>query len=134
AQAEQKAGLELPFARLIASRVCEALVHAHSVSPGSSSGGGGVIHAAISPDSIRIGLGGEVKLEDYGFMPASWSQRSVSKNERLCFLCPEQMSGATNSATTDLYTFALVLYEHVPVRRLDGHAPRAQRLQELLNC
>ncbi|HLT30469.1 MAG TPA: PEGA domain-containing protein [Myxococcaceae bacterium] len=133
ALAKKKERLELPFALLIASRVCEALVHAHSVSPGSSSAGGGVIHAAISPDTIRIGLGGEVKLEDYGFMPASWSQRSVTKNERLGFLSPEQMSGATISAATDLYALGLVLYELVSGRRLYGPAPRALRLQELLD-
>src|SRR5690606_35543192 len=105
----------------------EALVHAHGAS------GDGVVHAAVSPDTIRIGLEGAVKLEDFGFMPAIWTQRSVSKNERLGFLSPEQMAGSPLTPATDLYALGLVLYELVMGRRLYGPAPRALRLQELLD-
>jgi serine/threonine protein kinase len=101
----------------IATRVAEALTHAHTKTftlVGKQYCG--IIHRDLKPANIMISKHGEVKLTDFGIArPTQTSLHTVEGNiaGTMHYLSPEQMNGGDVDNRSDIYSFGTILYEMV---------------------
>jgi len=111
------AKLELRDKLTLFLRVCDAVSYAHRNL---------VVHRDIKPSNILVDAAGEPKLLDFGIariLDAATDQTRTQ--ERLLtpdYASPEQVRGAAQTTTTDVYSLGAVLYEI-----LAGQAPRSDR-------
>ncbi|SRR5579884_1415698 len=81
----------------------------------------GIVHHRVNPVKILIGRDGSVKLTGFG-MPLVNVQ----------YYSPEQAEGKIGSATTDVYSLGLVMYEMLTGRLpFDGDTPVAIAMQHI---
>ncbi len=88
-------------------QLCAALEYAH---------GEGVIHRDLKPANVMLDSRGRVKLADFGIAAVvsdSMSRVSVrsSTGGTLAYMSPQQLAGHRPTATDDLYTLGVTLYE-----------------------
>ena len=102
--------------------ICRALYHAHKLNVtlyGQSYTG--IIHRDLKPANIMISKSGHIKLTDFGISrPDSISlhtKETTTVVGTLPYLAPEQVTGATISYKTDLYSMGITLYELVTGKR-----------------
>jgi len=90
--------------------ICQALAAAHS---------SGYIHGHLSPHDILLGRDGQVKVSDFQVMESPVT-RQPEEHPRspysARYLSPEQLMGRRPSATSDVYTIGVILYEMVAGR------------------
>jgi len=107
----------LPLAELlpIARNVAEALDFAHSQDPP-------ILHRDIKPSNVMVTPGGVGKVLDFGIArelkDSMTRMTGKDTSGTLLYMSPEQFTGSTPSAASDIYSFAAMLYEC-----LCGHAP-----------
>jgi hypothetical protein len=95
----------------VIAEVCRGLAYAH----GKSREGKplGIVHRDISPQNILLSEQGEVKVADFGIAKAlgkrDRTQAGVIKG-KLDFMSPEQATGATLDARSDVFSVGTVLY------------------------
>ncbi|TFV78284.1 serine/threonine protein kinase [Blastococcus sp. CT_GayMR19] len=84
----------------------------------------GVVHRDVKPGNVLLGVGGEVKITDFGI---AWSASSVplTKTGQVIgtaqYLSPEQASGGKAGPASDVYALGAVAYECLAGRRVfDG--------------
>jgi serine/threonine-protein kinase len=90
----------------IGGQICDALEAAHEA---------GVVHRDIKPDNILLARSGSVKVCDFGIARLQQAAQvhvtgpaaTVGTSE---YMAPEQATGATVDARTDLYALGCVLY------------------------
>lgn len=74
----------------------------------------GIVHRDLSPQNILLSHSGEVKIADFGIALArnriTVSEVGVLKGKRR-YMSPEQLAGKPLDARSDLYSFALMVYE-----------------------
>ena len=95
--------------------VVAALAHAHALR-GDDGACLGITHRDVSPSNIMIGAAGSVKLLDFGIAKATASitddtMRLGTRSGKLGYLAPEQASGGTIDARSDLFALGLVMRE-----------------------
>ena len=104
----------------VAAEVAAGLEHAHTKTdvvgrPLS------IVHRDVSPQNILLGLGGEVKLIDFGIakaaMRAGQTQAGVIKG-KFHYMSPEQARGEAVDGRSDLFSVGVVLYELLTGRAL----------------
>ena len=103
--------LDLSQAVNYISQVAGALAYAHDH---------GVIHRDIKPANIMITPYGLVKLMDFGIASASRDSRLTKTGTAvgsLFYMSPEQITGLTPDARSDLYSLGVTFYEMVTGRR-----------------
>jgi len=97
----------------VVSEVAGALSFAHE---------NGVIHRDIKPGNILIGLGGQVKVADFGIARALGSNIDEALTEigsvmgTATYLSPEQAQGAQPDPRSDIYSLGVMMYELVAGR------------------
>jgi serine/threonine protein kinase len=95
----------------VAGEVCRALSYAHAKTREGRPLG--IVHRDVTPHNVLISEQGEVKLTDFGIAKA------MNKRERtgagiikgkLAFMSPEQASGGSLDARSDLFSVGTMLY------------------------
>jgi eukaryotic-like serine/threonine-protein kinase len=98
--------LPIGQAAAIAAATCDALAAAHAV---------GAIHRDIKPANIMLATTGTVKVVDFGIARLQMAgQATLTANSQVVgtslYMAPEQATGATADARSDLYALGCVLY------------------------
>lgn len=90
----------------IGAQVCQALSVAH---------GQDIIHRDIKPQNIMMQPDGNIKVMDFGIARAknSLKSKTASVLGTAHYISPEQAQGKELSATSDIYSLGIVLYEAV---------------------
>jgi eukaryotic-like serine/threonine-protein kinase len=97
----------------VISEVAAALSFAHE---------NGVIHRDVKPGNILIGLGGQVKVADFGIARALGANVEEALTEigsvmgTATYLSPEQAQGAQPDPRSDIYSLGVMMYELVTGR------------------
>ncbi len=88
----------------IGSQVCRALSVAHKLD---------IIHRDIKPQNIMVQPDGNVKVMDFGIARAKNSVRTQTSSVlgTAHYISPEQAQGKDLTATSDIYSLGIVLYE-----------------------
>ena len=108
---------KLPLAEIlpIARNVADALDFAHSQNPP-------ILHRDIKPSNVMVGPQGVGKVLDFGIArelkDSMTRMTGKDTSGTLLYMSPEQFTGSTPTAASDVYSFAAMLYEC-----LCGHAP-----------
>ena len=135
AEAIPSGGLPVLQAVRLAQQIAAALGKAH---------GAGIIHRDLKPANIMLTEDGEAKVLDFGlaklvdFGPVSGTAVTATSNSGInatqlgvvlgtaAYMSPEQASGMTVDARSDIFSFGLVLYEMLSGERaFPGRTPLA---------
>jgi non-specific serine/threonine protein kinase len=112
--------LEIQTAVRLSSQVAEALAAAHAH---------GVIHGDIKPENIVVLADGRTKLLDFGIarrLPTATLEETSTGplppadsawKGTLPYMAPEQLAGESPTASSDLYSLGVVLYEIISGQR-----------------
>ena len=101
-------------AALLASRIAEALDHAHAQ---------GVIHRDIKPANILVDRSGDPHISDFGLARQAEEQVTVTLEGQLigtpAYMSPEQAAGRHDAVDrrSDIYSLGVVLYEMITGER-----------------
>jgi tRNA A-37 threonylcarbamoyl transferase component Bud32 len=94
------------------AEVCRALSYAH----GRTRADGlpmGIVHRDVSPQNVLLSEQGEVKLTDFGIAKALTKRDRTATGVvkgKVAFMSPEQASGQSIDARSDLFSFGTMLY------------------------
>ena len=108
---------KLPLAKIlpVARNVADALDFAHSQNPP-------ILHRDIKPSNVMVTPNGVGKVLDFGIArelkDSMTRMTGKDTSGTLLYMSPEQFTGSTPTAASDIYSFAAMLYEC-----LCGHAP-----------
>ena len=122
---EQKGAIPGRKAADVGAQVCSALSVAH---------GYDIIHRDIKPHNIMVQPDGSVKVMDFGIARAgnSTMTQTGSVLGTAHYVSPEQAQGKPLSATSDLYSLGVVLYESATGELpFDGDTPVAVALKQV---
>jgi serine/threonine-protein kinase len=101
----ERGALGVPLALSIMEPVLAALAAAHQA---------GLVHRDVKPENVLIGVGGTVKVADFGLVRAVASVGTTSSSVILgtvAYLSPEQVTTGTATARGDVYSAGILLYE-----------------------
>ena len=123
---QERGRLNAPLACQITIRILSALEHAHK---------NGIIHRDIKPQNILVHEDGHVKVADFGIARIADSA-TLTRGDNVMgsvhYFSPEQARGEGATATSDIYSTGVVLYEMLTGRvPFDGDNPVAVAMQHL---
>jgi len=123
------------LAAFITAEVCRGLDYAHRRSD-ESGRPLGVVHRDVTPENVLISHDGEVKLTDFGISMA----RGLGTPEdgegvvvgKAAYLAPEQLTGTSGDARTDVFSTGILLWEMLVGRPLFRRAGQRETIDAVL--
>ncbi len=119
----------------LATQICNGLEALHA-RPGPSSGAEAVLHLALHPGSVRVGIEGRVQLGGYGLFrsPVANAQSEFGKGSlKLEYMAPEQTHpDQALGPPADLFALGALLYEMLmgkPMFRAESNLQTIQRVR-----
>lgn len=114
--------LSLRLRLWIAAEVAKALDYAHRVR-GEDGKPLSIVHRDVSPQNVLLGFEGEVKVADFGIARADEPGLGRGEDPRIlrgkyAYMSPEQARGEPLDRRSDIFSFGILLYELVTLRRL----------------
>ena len=111
--------LPLGASAYVTAMVADALAYAHALE-GPDGEPLGLVHRDVSTVNVMVTFDGAVKLVDFGIARSKLSSLRTAPGivkGKLDYLSPEQCTGGTVDAQTDIYSLGVVLYELITGRR-----------------
>jgi eukaryotic-like serine/threonine-protein kinase len=116
----EKRGKRMPagLGLYIGAEICDALEHAHRA-PGPDGSPLRLVHRDVSPNNVLLSRSGEVKLTDFGIAKRA-EEVSLHGGVRgkFAYISPEQGSGRSVDARSDVFSVGILLFEMIVGRRL----------------
>ena len=106
----EAAQLSINDAVTYATQIGEALQEAHSK---------GIVHRDVKSENIMLNSKNQIKVMDFGLAKLKGSMRltrSASTVGTLAYMSPEQIQGSEVDTRSDIFSFAVVLYEMLTSR------------------
>lgn len=126
-----------PLALHVAGEVLKGLRYVHERRDLDRGTPLGLIHRDVSPHNVLVGMGGEVKLSDFGIakaMTQSLGTRSGMIRGKLSYASPEQLRAESIDHRTDQFALGIALWEMLTHRRLFDGADEVEIIGRVLRC
>lgn len=121
----------------VAGEVLKGLRYVHERRDADKGTPLGLIHRDVSPHNVLVGLGGEVKLSDFGIakaMTQSLGTQSGMIRGKLSYASPEQLRAEAVDHRTDQFALGIALWEMLSHRRLFDGADEVEIIGKVLRC
>ena len=134
-----KRGRRLPpeIALHVAGEVLKGLRYVHERRAPDTQRPLGLVHRDVSPHNILIGMGGEVKLSDFGIakaMSQSLGTKAGMIRGKLAYASPEQLRSERFDHRTDQFALGVTLWEALAGQRLFDGASEMDIIGKVLRC
>lgn len=115
----------------IASCLLKALDYIHRARVGD--GGASIVHRDVNPANVLLGIGGEVKLTDFGVAEVEGLMQGESGALRgtVPYMAPEAVLGQGVDHRSDLYSVGIILWELLANRKLHAAQGDLQLMQQV---
>ena len=133
-----RAGSAIPIP-IVLRILCDALSGLHAAHETRDASGDPlqIVHRDVSPQNIMVGVDGLSRVVDFGVAKAA-SRLTVSEGTevkgKLGYMPPEQLSGATVTRRSDIFSAGVVLWEALVGKRLFRGDSRAETMSRVLRC
>lgn len=119
----------IPLALFIARETLKGLQFAHDLVDEAGTPLN-VVHCDISPQNILLSYAGEVKITDFGISRAASQSSAIHQVTRgkYAYMSPEQVEGRKLDHRSDIFSFAVVLWEVLTGKRLFRTKSREETL------
>ncbi|MDJ0850713.1 MAG: serine/threonine-protein kinase [Myxococcota bacterium] len=97
--------IEPRIAALVALELARGLEEIHA---------GGIVHRDLKPSNVLLGVGGQVKIADFGIALEGSGEALTKVGHAVgtpAYMSPEQLAGERPDIRSDLFTFGILLHE-----------------------
>lgn len=134
-----KRGRRMPpeIALHVAGEVLKGLRYVHERRDPDTQRPLGLVHRDVSPHNILIGMGGEVKLSDFGIakaMTQSLGTKAGMIRGKLAYASPEQLRSETFDHRADQFALGVTLWEALAGHRLFDGTSEMDIINKVLRC
>jgi len=128
--------IPVPVAVHLVASIARALQHVHERTD-SDGWPLGLLHGAVSPVVVHLGMDGIVRLDEFGHTRIAATARAsdpATLADRLPYVTPEQLCSAPLDLRSDLFSCGVILYELTTGRRPFVGATAQELMARIVEC